>query len=247
MICLYLQAPFGAFRPLMAGNYRPTAAFLTPSAAYGLLLNVAGVEMRQPSDKHPMTLIREGLPRFRVALGIPAESSHRYLWEEPESASAASGLPVPATHTLYQQLHNYPVGNSGQERAVMTKGCKYNIQPIRRAFLSPLRACIAVQGASDFEEQLRGGLRGEARREYGLLFLGDNNFLVDRLEEIPEFPQAHWFIRLLQDAGGMPNHVTRLTTRIDRADMSRTESALYAPVGSSSCEIPSEAWTEVGY
>jgi hypothetical protein len=62
-----------------------------------------------------------------------AESSHRYLWEETESASLSSGIPVPATHTLYQQLHNYPVGDSGKECASLTKGCEDNIQPIRRA------------------------------------------------------------------------------------------------------------------
>jgi CRISPR-associated protein Cst2 len=41
-----LDAPFAAFRPYTAGWFRPTAAFLTPSAAYGLLLNVAGIESR---------------------------------------------------------------------------------------------------------------------------------------------------------------------------------------------------------
>ena len=31
-------------RTFTAGWYRPTATFLTPSAAYGLLLNLAGIE-----------------------------------------------------------------------------------------------------------------------------------------------------------------------------------------------------------
>ena len=42
MLCLYVQAPFAACRTFTAGWYRPTATFLTPSAAYGLILNVAG-------------------------------------------------------------------------------------------------------------------------------------------------------------------------------------------------------------
>jgi CRISPR-associated protein Cas5t len=42
-----MEAPFAAFRTFTAGSYRPTAEFITPSAAYGLLLNVAGIEMRE--------------------------------------------------------------------------------------------------------------------------------------------------------------------------------------------------------
>ena len=68
MLCLYLQAPFAALRTFTAGSFRPTADFITPSAAYGLLLNVAGIEMREVSDKHAMTLIRTGLPRFRCLI-----------------------------------------------------------------------------------------------------------------------------------------------------------------------------------
>ncbi len=36
MFILYVQAPFAAFRTFRTGWYRPTATFLTPSAAYGL-------------------------------------------------------------------------------------------------------------------------------------------------------------------------------------------------------------------
>ena len=61
MLCLYLQAPFGVFRTFMAGSFRPTASFITPSAAYGLLLNVAGIEMRRDDGKSPMTLTAQGL------------------------------------------------------------------------------------------------------------------------------------------------------------------------------------------
>ena len=69
MICLYIQAPFAACRTFTAGWYRPTAGFLTPSAAYGLLLNIAGIEsrLREEDAAHdgsaPASLIRPGLPR----------------------------------------------------------------------------------------------------------------------------------------------------------------------------------------
>src|SRR5437899_1116204 len=108
MLCLYVQAPFAACRTFTAGWYRPTATFLTPSAAYGLVLNIAGIEsrLREEDDGHdgraPASLMRPGLPKVRLALGAPT--------------SEASD-PYPRVQTVYQQLHNYPVGASGSDRA----------------------------------------------------------------------------------------------------------------------------------
>src|SRR5437762_680819 len=131
MLCLYLEAPFAACRTFTAGWYRPTATFLTHSAAYGLLLNIAGIESRLCEEdtlhdgKTPASLTRTDLPAVRIALGVAADGS---------------GSKHPLVQSIYQQLHNYPVGTSGQERAESAKGNKYNITPVRREFLSGLRA-----------------------------------------------------------------------------------------------------------
>src|SRR4051812_22770774 len=98
MLCLYLEAPFAACRTFTAGWYRPTATFLTPSAAYGLLLNIAGIEsrLREEDSAHdgriPASLTRGGLPSVRLALGLPVREG------EPER--------FPTVGTVYQQLHN---------------------------------------------------------------------------------------------------------------------------------------------
>src|SRR5690242_5530803 len=131
MLCLYVAAPFAACRTFTAGWYRPTATFLTPSAAYGLLLNLAGIETRLREEepghdgKTPASLVRRGLPRVRLALGVPTFRLEGYR-----------EVPVPddelyaCVHTIYQQLHNYPVGTSGKERAESARGNKYNITPV---------------------------------------------------------------------------------------------------------------------
>ena len=63
MFCLLIESRFAAFRPFITGSFRPTAPFITPSAAYGLLLNLAGIEMREDDGKSAMTLIKKsGLP-----------------------------------------------------------------------------------------------------------------------------------------------------------------------------------------
>jgi CRISPR-associated protein Cas5t len=240
MLSLYLQAPFAVCRTFTAGWYRPTAGFLAPSAAYGLILNVAGIESRLREEdsghdgKTPATLMRADLPRFRVALGVPA--------------ARATDAGFPAVTSLYQQLHNYPVGKDAGMPAEMAKGNKNNITPVRREVLCGLRAVVCVDGDEEIEDRVRSGLRGELNHgRYGLPFLGDNQFLLDRFEEYREIPPARWYERLAggDDDGPRP-HVTRLTIWIDRADMSQTTSALYAPAASTSTTPPAGAWTDVG-
>jgi CRISPR-associated protein Cas5t len=228
MLCLYLEAPFAAFRTFTAGSFRPTAEFITPSAAYGLLLNVAGIEMRQHKDQLPMTTIKPGLPRFSLALGA---------------------LRFPQKHTVYQQLHNYPVGaEAGQKYKGGAKGNKYNITPTRRAFLSDLKGYICIKAPMELEDGIKNGLNGNSARTYGLPFLGDNNFLLSKLEPVENPEAAFWFERLLSEPpNSTPSNVTRLTVAIDREDMSGTRSFLFAPTKEPSRTIPENAWVEVGY
>lgn len=225
MLCLYFEAPFAVFRTFAAGSFRPTAEFITPSAAYGLLLNIAGIEMRQYEVEPPMTLIQKDLPRFLLALGA---------------------VSFPAVHTVYQQLHNYPVGaEAGQKYKEGAKGRKYNITPTRRAILSDLKAYICVKASEEFEHSIEGGLRGDSIRAYGLPFLGDNNFLLSKLQTIENPGPAYWYERVSSETEA--RSVSRLTIAIDRQDMSRTHSGLFAPIRTPSETIPEKAWVEVGY
>jgi CRISPR-associated protein Cas5t len=231
MLRLRIQAPFAAFRPFTAGWYRPTAGFLTPSAAYGLALNLAGIETRRDDGLSAMTVTRFGLPPARIALG------------------ADPAWPLPAVQSLFQQLHNYPVGASGKDRKDDARGNKYNITPVRREFLSGLRAVVALTFTDhpEIEDQIRSRLTGGTPRtetRYGLPFLGDNAFLIDKIEVHDAPIPALWFRRIDagSEGGAIPNS-TRLTSWIDRQDMSRTRSDLYAPIDAATEEIPESAWT----
>ena len=232
---LRLDAPFAACRPFVAGWYRPTAPFLTPSAVYGLLLNVAGVESRLwehekgHGGKVPASLTNDDeLRKWRckLALGIPA------------------GEVPPRVETVYQQLHNYPVGASGMPKE-LAKGTKNNITPVRREVLCGVRAAVAVECEPDFADRLRLGLTGgPTGRTYGLPFLGDNSFLLDRFEETPPRP-TRWYEKV--DPADRPRAGTaRLTVRVDRADMSGTTSHLFAPAATASADVPDGAWSLVG-
>jgi CRISPR-associated protein Cas5t len=235
MVRILVEAPFATFRTFSAGSFRPTAGFMTPSAAYGLVMNLAGVNTRHDDGRSAMTLMRDDLPTVRIALGIPTSPNHE--------------LELPMPQSVFQQLHNYPVGNSGKDHAPNTKGNKYNITPVRRQFLMDLRAVIALECHSEILETIRRSLKGAPTSDrFGLPFLGDNSFLPDRVEEVDSTAPAFWFEKIGPDNHGdeLRAGVTRLTQWIDRADMSRTRSALYAPNDTASVNPSEIAWTEVG-
>lgn len=222
MIRLRVEAPFAAFRYFTAGSYRPTAPFIPPSAAYGLLLNLAGFDTRFDDGESAMTLMRPDLPPLELALGA---------------------VKCPEVHSIYQQLHNYPVGASAKERAESCKGNKYNIQPVRREFLSGMDVAVCCRGNDNVEELVRSGLRGEVGR-YGLPFLGDNSFLIDIIrEEAGTDAPARWLQPLAHgDAVEATGPPARLTVLIDRADMTRTRSALFVLSEDTAGEPPASAW-----
>jgi len=219
MLQLYLKAPFAACRPFVAGAYRPSAPFLTPSAAFGLLFNLAGINMRtEPS-----------WPELEIAMGT---------------------VKLHGSTVLIQQLHNYPIGETGKEHRERCKGNKYNIQPIRREILVDLEAWLFVRAEPEILAVIRDGLLGDSRNQanaqprYGLPFIGDNNFLIDRLEERPVSQAIHWFyqVDLNQVESTEIPPLFRLTIEIDRTSMTKTRTALFTLSPSASLSPPVEAW-----
>jgi CRISPR-associated protein Cas5t len=196
---LRVQAPFAAFRGFQAGVFRASAPVMPPSTAYGLVLNLAGIEMRD-SLQSVTTLIRRDLPKIQIAIG---------LCSLPERAS------------IYQQLHSYPVGASGKELKEKTHGAKFWITPVRREFLTDYNGIIGLQTEDEtLFEQIKRGLRGELEiNRYGLPFLSDNNFLIDRLEVIAEpCPNTIWYTRMMPDDPPRKRSC-RLTVGINRTDV----------------------------
>jgi CRISPR-associated protein Cas5t len=225
MECLWLRirAPFAAFRGFQAGVYRATAPVMPPSTAFGLLLNLAGVEMRDGTNRST-TLIRADLPRLRLAIGVVPGAESEIC-------------------TLYQQLHSYPVGASGKEFAARTHGAKYWIVPVRREFLVGLDMVLGVQADQDLIQKVKQGLRGELNTfRYGLPFAGDSNFLFDRIDMLEEPPPTLWYVQMQPDDLPMRGS-HRLTVGIDRADNSKTTSFLYAPIEEAIDAPPATAWT----
>jgi CRISPR-associated protein Cas5t len=223
MMWLHVRAPFAAFRWFQAGVYRATHSVMPPSVAYGLLLNLAAIEMRD-TMAGPTTLIRPDVPLLRISIGVvtPAELC-----------------------SLYQQLHTYPVGNASDKFKPRTHGAKYHITPVRREVLVGLNCIIGVKSDdSNLCDRVRRGLKGELDViRYGLPFAGDNNFLFDSIDEVAAPPESTvWYARMQPDDPPRKGSC-RLTVGIDRADNSKTISFLYAPIDSNAAEPPELAWT----
>lgn len=220
---LKIHAPFAAFRGFQAGVYRNTAPVIPPSAAYGLVLNLAGIEMRDYSNKKT-TEILEDLLSLRLAIGV---------------------IQKPDTATAYQQLHSYPVGNSGKDLAKLTKGAKFWITPVRREMLIDYKGVIGVQTEDEnLFEEVKKGLRGELKNpRYGLPFAGDNNFLFDKIEILEKPPEnVIWYVKHQVDDTQVKGSC-RLYVGINRTDNSKTTSSVYVPKDNLGDDLPENAWT----
>lgn len=218
---LHLAAPFAAFRTPEAGAYRTTAPTAHYTALYGLLCNLAGVELRT-EDSRGQVVLREDGPVLRLAVG---------------EVAAGAG-----TSTLYQQLHAYPVGNGPEVKAAAARchGQKPWVTPVRREVLVDWRALVAVEAEADFLMALRAGLRGEVAHRYGLPFAGSNQHLLDVAEEVAEGQPARWYTRLQR--GERRAGVCRLTTRAQRDDYSHNTWLLVAPEEEARPVPPEGAW-----
>jgi CRISPR-associated protein Cas5t len=215
------------FRTFTAGSFRPTAGFITPSAAYGLVLNIASIESRFDDGRTAMTLMKSDLPRVKIALGA---------------------LRFPEVQSLYQQAHNYLIGkDAGAQYEPLSKGNKYNITPVRREVLSNIRAYICLDNHAELEQKVREGLAGSYNASrYGLPFLGDNNFMIDVLREVAERQAAYWYERIPEhDDNGPRLRTTRLTISIDRQNLAKTTSALFFPQPEPTMAIPESAWVTI--
>jgi CRISPR-associated protein Cas5t len=223
-VFLRLDAPVAAWRWLQAGVFRGTFPVIPPSAAWGLALNLAGVETRG-SVNEVVTPIRPDAPALEIAVGF-----------DPQRPGNKS--------SLYQQLHSYPVGNASAHLKEKTYGAKYHIAPVRREVLVDQVAFVGVRGEATLLERLRRGLAGElATDRYGIPFAGDNQFLFSRIDVLAQSPIGRWFVPTHAPVRGALS--TRLTTLIDRGDSSRTEAPLFAAaVEPTTC--PNEAWTQIG-
>ena len=229
MIVLLIRGPFARFQPLSAGTYRATMRFMPHSAAYGLVLHLAGIESRLED------------PRFSGNPGSAGPSSGEVSGRGGRALPGRAGW-LPADPQLPRRDH------AGKDHAADCFGQKYNVQFVKREYLTDLNAAIAVEAGEELIDRIREGVLGGTSRagdNRGVVFLGDRDFEASHISVSDKVPASYWYEPVSRDQRiGDVRHSTYLTVRIDRSDSSKTISKLFCPVSTPTSEIPAEAWQD---
>lgn len=205
------------------GGFRETSPVPTPSALYGLVLNLAGYEMRDGGT----------LPQLELASGLrvtqgpahsfsPAQESPRQFARRGSS----EGLP--------------------RRQSLLTHAA-------RSEFLLGLRGVCLVRGDEELQEWLLEALEEptqeleSGQQRYGLPFLGDNNFFLEELAPLPEREESvQWLVdaKVVEPDDG--ERSLALTTWVDREETTGTRFQRFVCRPGRLREPLEEAWVSVG-
>ena len=222
---LHIRTPFASFSTIRTGTYRDTMPIMPPSAAYGLILNLAGIEMRG-SLRKSITPIRSNLPHIKLVFGRVAGSNSKIS-------------------VLLQNFHSYPIGQTGKERKAKTHGNKYWIEPTYREVIVNLDIMLWVKAESKLISSVRQGLEGKSDCSYyGFPFAGDNNFLFDRIDYLENPLPTHWFVQSDSNLELEPGAVS-LSVEIDRQNPSQTKSLLFSATQHPFTSLPDSEWLSI--
>ncbi|MDQ3653343.1 MAG: hypothetical protein M3458_24280 [Acidobacteriota bacterium] len=153
-----------------------SSVFLTHSAAYGLLLGLAGIA-RERKEEFLGAKIAIGMMRIKDKPDKPRE---------------------PRRGRVFQQLHRIPQGDDKKKRAEekeRAKGSKSErIGVYWREVLINLEGYIGLDD-EQLESLVEQGINDPQSLNYywGLPFMGDNNFFLERLETVPKPDGCLWF------------------------------------------------------
>ncbi len=146
---------------------------------------------------------------------------------------------------LLQNMHSYPIGQTGKERKAKTHGNKYWIEPTYHEIIVDLNMMLGVKAKSELISLVRQGLNGESDRPfYGFPFAGDNNFLFDRIDCLDQPLPTHWFVPSDSNLELEPGAVS-LTVEIDHQNPSQTKSILFSATQDPSNSLPDSEWLSI--
>lgn len=249
MLFVYFKAPFGAFRFFQSIEMSMTADFVTHSAAYGLLLGLAGIPRERKKE----------YSGARIALGLKGEK-------------------LPLHGRVYQQLHwvklegrvekrkgKPPKGETLKAAFERSKGTKPDIRPYVREFLFGVKSYndVSAGGASGARYRLHGfegyiglnhlqleelvskGVKEPATLDYrGLPFMGDNNFFLERIEVSDKPSPCRWFSKYQGQPLPRGERLHYLSVWTDYDTDSRS-STLPFTLSSIQESPPNEAWIPI--
>jgi CRISPR-associated protein Cas5t len=207
MLYVYFKAPFGAFRPFKNVELSPTAEFLTHSAAYGILLGLAGIERD----------LKKKFAGARLALG---------------------SLRVPTIGRSLQLLIQ------GKRTLEEHGGGNFKLRPFLREVLCDIEGYIALDH-HELETLVRQGIDEPSTVPYwGLPFMGDNNFFIERLETKTGIEPCQWLCELRDDAMPLGEKLFYLSVWTDYVGNEKSDSRLFY-LSENNNSPPPTAWISI--
>ncbi|MGI9105908.1 MAG: hypothetical protein ACR2G4_06635 [Pyrinomonadaceae bacterium] len=211
MLFVYFKSPFGAFRIHQSIETPITADFLTHSAAYGLLLGLAGIERERKDD----------FKDARIAIGVLSEK-------------------LPKHETVYQQLH---LATKEVEAPFMK-----NARPVVREFLIGLEGYIGLNH-HELEPLVTKGIdEPHSLHCWGIPFMGDNNFFVERIR-VEEPQPCRWFCQFEDNKSSQGERLHYLSVWTDYEDSANSKGLLFAlkdgEMTDGKHQPPDKAWVSI--
>jgi CRISPR-associated protein Cas5t len=218
MLFIYFKAPFGAFKPFQSIEMLATVEFMTYSAAYGFLLGLAGINSRDP-------LVKSAYINTRIALGT---------------------FNLPRKGRVLQQLHK---GKPGSDNAERVKGRKPKIDVFWRELLyDSLEGYIGLDNP-ELEPLVIQGINNPQNLDYwGLPFMGDNNFFIERLDIVQETRKCEWFTLLNSNTSPNNQRLYYLSVWTDYQDSRNSKSLLFQLIPSKETtplDLDSDTWVMI--
>lgn len=204
---IYFKAPFGAFRPFRNVELATTTEFVTHSAAYGMLLGLAGVDRRE----------KRKYIGARIAIGCKR---------------------LPRVGRSFQQLIR-------DERALSNDGGQLTLRPFWREVLFDLEGYIGLEHPA-LEELVVKGINEPSELDYwGLPFMGDNNFFLERVAAFEHMLEpCRWFSLYQNQKLARGEHLRYLSVWTDYETNTRSRGLLFALTGEETSPPP-EAWVSI--
>lgn len=202
-----LKAPFLSYRPFNVGSeYNYTLPTIPHSAAYGIGLNLAGIEMKDNGIKTGG--IREAidnLPKLQIAVGVHTKSCDSEIGK------------------LLHQNHNYvktaslakSLGKTQKELDKIYGYRKYSIAPSNREYISNYHGFIALR--SDDEDLIDSIINGIDNCIGSVPYAGRTNQFFSHIYQAGN-DLVHWYS--IADNGGSPLDLT--TSIRDRKESTKT-------------------------
>lgn len=243
--CFHVYGTFGAFRTRgEIGGLKRTLSFMPPSAAYGILLNYAAIEMFTEDGK-----LRKGLPSVSLALGtpkLPEKFSILSHWHTKDGQSIRCSE---GAEEALRKHWSVPVSD-GEKLKKSDLIYKWQIRPVWLGFLYEVDCYVMVRCEPFLLDRIKDGLEMKLERKGGLPYLGTNFCPIHISELVESVPECLWFRRVKRDEDvsftSDAGRAELWPIVIDRTNGARSEHGMFRPTGLQN-DIPEDAWVTVDY